>query len=97
MAAIRMFSLKKSHPQADLRYPKIAVIGTRLTVVAAAAQCVWVHDFDVTGFEAQGRDKLGGIWSHVSIISGLHIHSLMYRFHPAIKYSGGYSKSNEIV
>jgi NADPH-dependent 2,4-dienoyl-CoA reductase/sulfur reductase-like enzyme len=49
-------------PHAQLRRPKIAVIGAGLTGVSAAAHCVG-HGFDVQIFEAGPRKNLGGIWS----------------------------------
>ncbi len=42
--------------------PKIAIIGTGVTRIAAASQCAG-FGFDVTIFEAGSRDTLGGIWS----------------------------------
>ena len=48
-------------------------------------------------FEAEGRENLGGIWSRVNTTSGLQIHSLLYRFHPSVKWKGGYPKQNQIV
>ncbi len=49
-------------PNANLRRPKIAVIGAGLTGVSSAAHCIG-HGFDVQIFEAGPRDNLGGIWS----------------------------------
>ena len=45
-----------------LHRPRIAVIGTGLTGVSAAAHCVG-HGFDVALFEAGDQKNLGGIWS----------------------------------
>lgn len=72
------------------------MIGTGLTGVSSAAHCVG-HGFEVTLFEAQGKDHVGGIWSQVNSTSGLQIHSVMYRFHPSITWDGGYPKQNQIV
>lgn len=83
-------------PHPNLSRPKIAIIGAGLTGVSSASHCVG-HGFDVQIFEAGSSDNLGGIWSRVNSTSGLQIHSLMYRFHPSIKWSGGYPKKNEIV
>ena len=52
-------------PDAHLGRPKIAIIGAGLTGVSSAAHCVG-HGFDVTIFEAGGRDNLGGIWAEVN-------------------------------
>lgn len=41
---------------------RVAVIGAGITGVSSAAHCVG-HGFEVTIFEAKGRDHLGGIWS----------------------------------
>lgn len=47
----------------DFPRKRVAVIGTGLTGVSAAAHCVG-HGFDVQLFEARPKDKgLGGIWS----------------------------------
>ncbi|QYS98745.1 hypothetical protein H0G86_005909 [Trichoderma simmonsii] len=80
----------------QLTRPKIAIIGAGLTGVSAAAHCVG-HGFDVTIFEAGSRDRLGGIWSRVNDTSGLQIHSIMYRFHPSVKWEGGYPNRKQIV
>ena len=83
-------------PNAQLGRPKIAIIGAGLTGVSSAAHCVG-HGFDVTIFEAGSRHNVGGIWTKVNNTSGLQIHSLMYRFHPSVKWSGGYPGRKEIV
>ena len=57
-----LFSPAKPRPGASLAGPKIAVIGAGLTGVSAASHIVG-HGFDVRIFEANDRDKLGGIWS----------------------------------
>ena len=49
----------------------------------------------MTIFE-QGSE-IGGIWSRVNSTSGLQISSLMYRFHPAVKWTVGYPKRDEIL
>ncbi|KIX05995.1 uncharacterized protein Z518_03969 [Rhinocladiella mackenziei CBS 650.93] len=91
-----VFSPSPPPPGAHLRRPKIAVVGAGLSGVSAAAHCGG-HGFEVTLFEAEGKDRLGGIWTHVNTTSGLQIHSLMYRFHPSIKWSDGYPKQNQVV
>ncbi|MCJ1275367.1 hypothetical protein MMC21_003170 [Puttea exsequens] len=83
-------------PYASLSRPRIAVIGTGLTGVSSAAHCVG-HGFDVTIFEAGGEKSLGGIWSQVNNTSGLQIHSIMYRFHPSVRWSSGYPDRQQIV
>ncbi|CZT09957.1 related to ACB 4-hydroxyacetophenone monooxygenase [Rhynchosporium agropyri] len=80
----------------ELGRPKIAIIGAGLTGVAAASHCVG-HGFDVRMFEKGDRKALGGIWSRVNKTSGLQIHSIMYRFHPSIKWTGGYPNQQQIV
>lgn len=57
-----LLSPRPPPPHAHLRRPKIAIIGAGITGVSAAAHCVG-HGFDVTIFEAEGPDNLGGIWS----------------------------------
>lgn len=74
--------------------PRIAIIGAGLTGVSAAAHCV-SHGSDVVLFES--TSEIGGIWSRVNTTSGLQIHSIMYRFHPAVNYAGGYPKRDNIV
>lgn len=56
------------------------------------------HGFEVTIFdEVPDESHVGGIWARVNSTSGLQISSLMYRFHPAVKYSHGYPKRDEIL
>lgn len=57
-----LLSPKPAPPNLHLRRPKIAIIGAGLTGVSAASHCIG-HGFDVTIFEADGREHLGGIWS----------------------------------
>ncbi|MCJ1284652.1 hypothetical protein MMC26_003987 [Xylographa opegraphella] len=83
-------------PHAVLGRPRIAIIGAGLTGVAAASHCVG-HGFDVCIFEAGDETALGGIWSKVNNTSGLQIHSIMYRFHPSVKWDGGYPDRHQIV
>ncbi|MCJ1390258.1 hypothetical protein MMC18_003116 [Xylographa bjoerkii] len=83
-------------PHAVLSRPRIAIIGAGLTGVAAASHCVG-HGFDVCIFEAGDENALGGIWSKVNNTSGLQIHSIMYRFHPSVKWSRGYPDRQQIV
>ena len=92
----KIFSPNPPPPGATLHRPKIAVIGAGVTGVSAASHCVG-HGFDVTLFESGGPEHVGGIWTDVNSTSGLQIHSAMYRFHPSIKFDGGYPKQNQIV
>ncbi|KAK8932748.1 Dimethylaniline monooxygenase (N-oxide-forming) 2 [Metarhizium anisopliae] len=92
------YALSPSPPGADaeLSRPKIAVVGAGITGITAAAHCVG-HGFDVTIFEAGPEEQLGGIWSRVNDTSALQIHSVMYRFHPSVKWERGYPDRKQIV
>ncbi|KAL3421122.1 monooxygenase [Phlyctema vagabunda] len=92
----KLLSPEPPSPGVKLGRPKIAVIGAGLTGVSAASHCIG-HGFDVTIFEAGPREHLGGIWSRVNNTSGLQIHSVMYRFHPSVKWGGGYPNRQQIV
>ncbi|KAF2005822.1 FAD/NAD(P)-binding domain-containing protein [Amniculicola lignicola CBS 123094] len=92
----KIFSPIPPPPHANLKRPKIAIIGAGLTGVSAASHCVG-HGFDCRIFEAGPRKNLGGIWSKVNNTSGLQIHSVMYRFHPSVKWKGGYPSRQQIV
>ncbi|KAI9815203.1 MAG: hypothetical protein M1832_005538 [Thelocarpon impressellum] len=92
----RLLSPTPPPPNAVLRRPRIAIIGAGLTGVSAASHCVG-HGFDVVIFEAGPRQQLGGIWSRVNNTSGLQIHSLMYRFHPSVRWEQGYPNREQIV
>lgn len=99
-------------PHAELKRPKIAVIGAGLTGVSAASHLVG-HGFDCRIFEAGPKKNLGGIWSvmqppslcinkanssqRVNNTSGLQIHSIMYRFHPSVHWKKGYPDRQQIV
>ncbi|RYO90503.1 hypothetical protein DL766_004034 [Monosporascus sp. MC13-8B] len=83
-------------PQQRLERPKIAVIGAGITGVTAASHCIG-HGFDVVIFEAGSEENVGGIWSKVNNTSSLQIHSLMYRFHPSVKWEHGYPDRQQIV
>ncbi|EYE97229.1 flavin-containing monooxygenase [Aspergillus ruber CBS 135680] len=83
-------------PATSLPKKRVAVIGAGLTGVSSAAHCVG-HGFDVQLFESRSKDKgLGGIWSRVNSTSSLQIHSLMYRFHPSVRYDTAYPTQQEI-
>lgn len=83
-------------PSQKLHRPRIAIVGAGITGVSSASHCVG-HGFDVTIFEAGGRKNLGGIWAKVNNTSGLQIHSIMYRFHPSVKWDGGYPNRQKIL
>ncbi|KAF2671062.1 FAD/NAD(P)-binding domain-containing protein [Microthyrium microscopicum] len=83
-------------PGGSLHRPRIAVIGAGLTGVSAASHCIG-HGFDTTIFEAGDKSSVGGIWTRVNNTSGLQIHSVMYRFHPSVKWGKGYPSRQEIV
>ncbi|KAF1985787.1 FAD/NAD(P)-binding domain-containing protein [Aulographum hederae CBS 113979] len=92
----KIFSPTPPPPNKSLTGPKIAIIGAGLTGVSAASHCVG-HGFEATIFEAGDRKALGGIWAKVNNTSGLQIHSIMYRFHPSLKWSKGYPDRRQIV
>ncbi|KAL2016332.1 hypothetical protein VTK56DRAFT_3873 [Thermocarpiscus australiensis] len=94
--ADRILSPRPPGPSTRLGRPKIAVIGAGITGVTSAAHCIG-HGFDVVIFEAGGEDQLGGIWSRVNNTSGLQIHSLMYRFHPSVRWERGYPDRQQIL
>ncbi|KMU81297.1 monooxygenase [Coccidioides immitis H538.4] len=81
---------------AKLQRPRVAIIGAGLTGVSSAAHCVG-HGFDVQIFEARSKAKgLGGIWSRVNTTSALQIHSIMFRFHPSVRWESAYPKQEKI-
>ncbi|KAL1954743.1 hypothetical protein VTO42DRAFT_743 [Malbranchea cinnamomea] len=83
-------------PETELHRPRIAVIGAGLTGVSAASHCVG-HGCDVKVFEARSKEKgLGGIWSRVNSTSALQIHSIMFRFHPSVKWESAYPTQEQI-
>ncbi|KAF7798770.1 hypothetical protein EIP86_009995 [Pleurotus ostreatoroseus] len=73
---------------------RIAIVGAGLTGVSSAAHAI-AHGFDVVIFEQM--DKTGGIWANVNATSGLQLNSLLYRFHPAVKWSRAFPKRDEIL
>ncbi|KAK1755535.1 hypothetical protein QBC47DRAFT_380609 [Echria macrotheca] len=83
-------------PRTRLSRPRVAVIGAGITGVTSAAHCIG-HGFDVVIFESGPADQLGGIWSRVNNTSSLQIHSLMYRFHPSVRWERGYPDRQQIV
>ncbi|KAK0264187.1 hypothetical protein B0A54_17881 [Friedmanniomyces endolithicus] len=91
-----IFSPHPPPPHTNLSRPRIAIIGAGITGVSSAAHCVG-HGFEVTIFESGDRKALGGIWAKVNNTSGLQIHSIMYRFFPAVDWQGGYPNRQQIV
>ena len=75
-------------------YGRIAVIGAGLTGVSSAAHCI-SHGFDVVIYDKS--DTVGGIWAHVNKTSGLQLNSLLYRFHPGVKWSKAFPHRDEIL
>ncbi|KAK2787570.1 hypothetical protein FQN53_005019 [Emmonsiellopsis sp. PD_33] len=76
--------------------PRIAIIGAGLTGVSAASHCIG-HGFNVQIFEGRQKAKgLGGIWSRVNSTSALQIHSIMFRFHPSVKWDSAYPTQAKI-
>ncbi|PWY97602.1 FAD/NAD(P)-binding domain-containing protein [Testicularia cyperi] len=72
----------------------VAVIGAGVTGISTASHLIG-HGFEVTIFDE--AEEIGGIWSRVNSTSGLQISSLMYRFHPAVKWTVGYPHRDEIL
>lgn len=72
----------------------VAVIGAGITGISTASHLIG-HGFEVTIFEQ--ADQIGGIWSRVNSTSGLQISSILYRFHPAVKWTKGYPHRDEIL
>ncbi|KAL1708023.1 hypothetical protein EV121DRAFT_288075 [Schizophyllum commune] len=99
VAIIALFKPPRPRSKESPKQPfgRIAVIGAGLTGVSSAAHCI-AHNFEVTIFEAQSREKgLGGIWAHVNSTSGLQINSIMYRFHPAVLWRRAFPHRDEIL
>ncbi|KAH9444032.1 hypothetical protein MJO29_013489 [Puccinia striiformis f. sp. tritici] len=63
---------------------RIAIIGAGITGISSAAHFL-AHGFEVVIFEQS--ETIGGIWSRVNSTSSLQLDSLMYRFHPSVKWS----------
>ncbi|CAN8102071.1 unnamed protein product [Discula destructiva] len=92
----KILSPAPPNPSKPLARPKVAIIGAGITGVSAAAHCVG-HGFDCTIFEAGDEGQLGGIWSRVNNTSSLQIHSMMYRFHPNVRWDSGYPDRQQIL
>ncbi|MBW0508124.1 hypothetical protein O181_047839 [Austropuccinia psidii MF-1] len=63
---------------------RIAIIGAGITGISTAAHFL-THGFEVMIFEQSSQ--VGGIWSRVNSTSALQLHSIVYRFHPSVKWS----------
>ncbi|KAK3312367.1 hypothetical protein B0H66DRAFT_397458 [Apodospora peruviana] len=94
--ADKLLSPNPPSPSTRLGRPKIAVIGAGITGVTSAAHCIG-HGFDVVIFESGSEENVGGIWSKVNNTSALQIHSLMFRFHPSVKWERGYPDRQQIL
>ncbi|GAA5951829.1 hypothetical protein JCM21900_004158 [Sporobolomyces salmonicolor] len=75
-------------------YGRIAIIGAGLTGVSSAAHAV-DHGFDVVIFEAE--ESVGGVWAGENKTSQLQLNSILYRFHPTVKWSRGFPQRDEII
>lgn len=75
-------------------FGRIAIIGAGLTGISSAAHAV-AHGFDVVIFDAE--EEVGGIWARVNSTSSLQLNSVLYRFHPAVKWSRGFPERDEIL
>jgi hypothetical protein len=98
---------------AELSRPKIAIIGAGITGISAAAHCVGhgfdVTIFDagpkeqlggIWSVSIRGNRKMGSLANasqRVNDTSGLQIHSVMYRFHPSVKWQRGYPDRKQII
>lgn len=72
----------------------VAIIGAGITGISTASHLIG-HGFEVTIFD--DTKEIGGIWSRVNKTSGLQISSIMYRFHPAVKWTEAYPKRDEVL
>ncbi|BGP05362.1 Baeyer-Villiger monooxygenase [Rhodotorula toruloides] len=93
--AIRfVFASRGPHIPRDKPYGRIAIIGAGLTGVSTAAHAV-DHGFEVVIFEAE--QGVGGVWARENSTSQLQLNSILYRFHPSVKWSRGFPKRDEII
>lgn len=72
------------HESSSKQLGRIAIVGAGITGISTAAHYL-AHGFEVVIFEQ--ADTIGGIWSRVNSTSSLQLDSLMYRFHPSVKWS----------
>ena len=75
---------------------RIAVIGAGLSGVSAAAHCAG-HGADLTIFEARSEKYLGSIWARVNSTSSLQLYSVVYRFHPTVRWHKRYPSQGRIL
>lgn len=75
---------------------RIAVIGAGISGISSAAHCRG-HGADVTVFEARSEKCLGGIWARVNSTSSLQLYSVMYRFHPTVRWHRKYPHQARIL
>ncbi|KAM0792812.1 hypothetical protein ACM66B_002578 [Microbotryomycetes sp. NB124-2] len=75
-------------------FGRVAIIGAGLTGISSAAHCV-SHGFEVVIYDKD--DKIGGIWANVNSTSQLQLNSVLYRFHPSVKWSKGFPQRDEIL
>ncbi|ORY90638.1 hypothetical protein BCR35DRAFT_299182 [Leucosporidium creatinivorum] len=81
-------------PKGSKPFGRIAVIGGGLTGIASAAHAV-AHGFEVVIYESE--EEIGGVWARVNSTSSLQLNSILYRFHPSVKWSCGFPHRDEIV
>ncbi|SCV72516.1 BQ2448_4053 [Microbotryum intermedium] len=84
----------RPRPEGFEPFGRVAIIGAGLSGISSAAHLV-AHGFEVVIYEAD--DKIGGIWANVNSTSSLQLNSLLYRFHPSVRWSCGFPQQPEIV
>lgn len=47
--------------------------------------------------DGTGEQSIGGVWARENSTSQLQLNSILYRFHPSIKWSRGFPKRDEII
>ena len=75
---------------------RLAVIGAGISGISSAAHCTG-HGAAVTIFEARSKNCLGGIWARVNSTSTLQLYSVMYRFHPTVRWHRRYPNKDRIL
>lgn len=91
-----LFTSKPPLSHSKLRNPlgRVAIIGGGVTGISSAAHLI-SHGFEVIIYEQ--KSSLGGIWAASNETSKLQLHSIIYRFHPAVFWSEGYVGKSEIL
>ncbi|GAA5948458.1 hypothetical protein JCM3775_007606 [Rhodotorula graminis] len=89
-----VFASSGPHRPPGKPYGRIAVIGAGLTGVSTAAHAI-DHGFEVVIFEAE--KDVGGVWARENSTSQLQLNSILYRFHPSVKWNSGFPKRDEII